>query len=280
MEAKIFNISSFQSSTKSKFTFNLPSNYHNIAYLRLLSIEIPHTIYTFSSAKDNLTFTITYSGSDYTITISEGNYSDITLLLEIQDKLNVINVTTGQDFQISRNTISNKIIIENTIGNIFTLDFTRLTSSGTTGIYPNIGYYLGYTEETYSGLSTYTGLNQLNLIDTNYIYLRLNNIENIRDPIVHYAFCKIMMKNNEINTYYIREEDIIGSSYYFRGPINLKKIDIELIDYKGELLTIAPFNVSLTLEAGIVYDSKLYHSVHHFKNTANFGTDNRLTYKY
>jgi hypothetical protein len=276
MESKIFNITSTSSTTKSKFIYELPSTYHNIAYLRIRSIEIPHTIHTFSTAKDNRSFTITYSAVDYTITISEGNYTPELLITEIQSKLDIINTATTQDFQIVRDTISNKITIYNDKGNIFDLNFTR--SSALQNTYPNIGYYLGFTEELYSGITTVTGINQINLIDTNYVYLRINDIENIRDAHVHYAFCKIMLRNDERNTYYIREEDIIGSSHYFRGPKNFKRLVVELVDYKGVELTIAPFNVSLTLDVGYIYDAELFKKLNHFRTPNNFGMDNRLQY--
>lgn len=276
MENKIFNINSIDSTTKSKFTFELPSTYHNIAYLRVRSIEIPHTIYTFSTAKDNRTFTITYSSVDYVVTIAEGNYTPQTLVQEIQTKLDAINITTLQQFQITLDTISNKVTIYNDNGNTFNLDFTRSTTLLNT--YPSIGYYLGFTEEQYIGITTSTGINQLNLIDTNYVYLRINDIENIRDTLVHYAFCKIMLKNDERNTYYIKEEDIIGARHYFRGPKNIKRLNIELVDYKGQLLALTPFNVSITLEAGIIYDSELFKKINHFGSPANFGIDNRMNY--
>lgn len=276
MESKIFNINSIESTTKSKFSFELPSTYHNIAYIRIRSIEIPHTIYTFSTAKDNRSFTITYSSVDYTVTIAEGNYTLQLLIQEIQTKLDAINITTSQQFFISLDTVSNKITIYNDTGNTFDLDFSRSTTLLNT--YPSIGYYLGFTEEQYTGITTITGLNQINLIDTNYVYLRINDIENIRDPIVHYAFSKIMLRNDERNTYYIREEDIIGARHYFRGPKNIKRLNIELVDYKNNLLTIAPFNVSITLEAGFIYDAELFKKLNHFGSPANFGMDNRLRY--
>lgn len=276
MESKIFNINSIGSTTKSKFSFDLPSTYHNIAYLRIRSIEIPHTIHTFSTAKDNRTFTITYASVDYIVTIAEGNYTPQTLIMEIQTKLDAINITTSQQFEITLDTVSNKVTIYNDIGNIFDLNFTRSTTLLNT--YPSIGYYLGFTEEQYTGITTTTGINQLNLIDTNYVYLRINDIENIRDPLVHYAFCKIMLKNDERNTYYIREEDIIGAQHYFRGPKNIKRLNIELVDYKGQLLTLAPFNISLTLEAGFIYDSELFKKLNHFGSPTNFGMDNRMKY--
>jgi hypothetical protein len=276
MENKIFNITSNTANNKSKFVYELPSTYHNIAYLRIRSIEIPHTIYTFSTSKDNLTFIITYASIDYTVTIAEGNYTPETLITEIQTKLDIINTTTSQKFEITLNTINNKISIYNDKGNSFDLNFTRSTSLVNT--YPNIGYYLGFTEELYSNITTITGINQINLIDTNYVYLRINDIENIRDEIVHYAFCKIMLKNDEKNTYYIREEDIIGSIHYFRGPKNIKRLNIELVDYKGIELTITPFNVSITLEAGFIYDSELFKKLNHYRFPSNFGIDNRMSY--
>jgi hypothetical protein len=276
MESKIFNITSNTSINKSKFIYELPSTYHNISYLRIRSIEIPHTIYTFSNSKDNLTFIIKYNSIDYSVTIAEGNYTTETLITEIQTKLDIINITTNQNFQIILDTISNKITIYNDSGNNFNLNFTR--SSSLENTYPNIGYYLGFTEEIYSNITTITGINQINLIDTNYVYLRINNIENIRDEIVHYAFCKIMLKNDEKNTFYIREEDIIGSRHYFRGPKNIKRLNIELVDYKGTELTITPFNVSITLEAGFIYDSELFKKLNHYRFSSNFGIDNRMYY--
>lgn len=277
MERKIFNITSIASSTKSKFSFELPSTYHNISYLRILSIEIPHTLHTFSTAKDNRTFTITYSSVDYTVTIAAGNYTPQTLIQEIQTKLDTINSTTSQKFEIILDTVSNQVTIYNDKGNTFVLDFTRSTSLDNT--YPNVGYYLGFTEELYTGITTTTGVNQINLIDTNYVYLRINDIENIRDQLVHYAFCKIMMRNDERNTYYIREEDIIGSVHQFISPKNFKRLNIELVDYKNNLLTIAPFNVSITMELGYIYDVELFKKMSFWQSPVLHGKDLRLNYK-
>lgn len=277
MESKFFNISSYSVENKSNFSFDLPSNYHNIAYLKIKSIEIPHTIYSFSTSKDNLTAKLTFNTVDYTITISEGNYTPATIITEIQDKLNTINTTTGEDFTISLNSINNKITFSNNSASAsnFTLDFTRATNSS----YPHMGYYLGFTEESYTGSNTYTGINQINLIDTNYVYLKLNDLENIRDPIVKYPFAKIMLKNNELNTYYIKEEDIIGNAYYFRSPQNLKRINIKLVDYKDNELTLTPFNITLTLEIGYIYDMNLYKQLQHIKYPQNTGFDSRLIFK-
>lgn len=277
MESKFFNISSYSVENKSNFSFDLPSNYHNIAYLKIKSVEIPHTIYSFSTSKDNLTATLTFNTVDYTITISEGNYTPATIITEIQDKLNTINTTTGEDFTIYLNSINNKITFSNNSASAsnFTLDFTRATNS----LYPHMGYYLGFTEESYTGSNTYTGINQINLIDTNYVYLKLNDLENIRDPIVKYPFAKIMLKNNELNTYYIKEEDIIGNAYYFRSPQNLKRINIKLVDYKDNELTLTPFNITLTLEIGYIYDLNLYKQLQHIKYPQNTGFDSRLIFK-
>lgn len=278
MESKIFNISSYEATNKSNFRFDLPSNYHNIAYMKIKSIEIPHTIYTFSSNKNNLNAKLTFDSVDYNIIISEGNYTANTIITEIQDKLNSINITTSQDFTISLNSINNKITIKNNTGNNFTLDFSRLNNGGDT-IYPHIGYYLGFTEEIYSSNNTYTGINQLNLIDTNYIYLKINDLENIRDPIVHYSFSKIMLFNkNEANTHYIKEEDIIGNIHHFRNPRNIKSLNIKLVDYKDKELTLTPYNVTITLEIGYIYDSELYKKINHMKYHHNIGFDQRNLY--
>lgn len=270
MESKIFNISSINVSNKSKFIYELPSTYNNIKYLRILGIEIPHTIYTFSNIKNNLSFTITYDDIDYKISISEGNYTTDEIISEIQSKFNIINNTTTQDFEISLNSITNKINISNNKNNNFNLNFKRNENANNS--YPNIGYYLGYKEELYKNITTITGLNQINLIDNNYIYLKINELLNIYDPLVHNSFCKIMLKNNITNTTYIREEDIIASKYIFRDPIDLKKLYIELVDYKNNLLTLSPFNVTITIELGYIYDSKLYSKLFYFANPLNFSS--------
>lgn len=104
------SISANTSSTD--FTLDLSDILTNTLSLKLYSYQIPYSWYTIDSTMGTSCFWIVYSGTTYNISIQDGNYTAQQLITAIQYQLDtIINVVapfTGNNFDISYNSISGK----------------------------------------------------------------------------------------------------------------------------------------------------------------------------
>jgi len=104
------SISANTSSTD--FTLDLSDILTNTLSLKLYSFQIPYAWYTIDSTMGTSCFWIVYSGTTYNISIQDGNYTAQQLITAIQYQLDtIINVVapfTGNNFDISYNSISGK----------------------------------------------------------------------------------------------------------------------------------------------------------------------------
>lgn len=261
MEKITLNISSLNKNNKSKFIYNLPSLYNNIKYIKIKSIEIPNIFMSITSNRGNNNFKLLYNSNEYNIILEDGNYTSSTIALEIQKKLDIINILTGQSFIITINPINNYTTIINNNNNSFNLNFTKINNNNNL----TLGNHLGFQNNEYDNILSITSENKINLSYDNFFFIKINDFENIRDNIVKYAFSKIILNDNDLcNTYnyHINENNIINNTYYFRNLNNIKQLHIELVDNNDEYLNINPFNWNFTLEIGFIYDiskiDKLY----------------------
>jgi hypothetical protein len=155
----------------------------------------------------------------------------------------------------------------------FSIDFTNH------GQYPSLGYHLGFRKNTYS--STLSGtkhyLKSESLMDTigdNYLFLRINDYGKM------YNFYKSTTNYNEILDNYIGKiilsvnkteknfdnNNFITKKHIFKQPVNISKLNIELLDPIGNIINTNSIDYSFTLELGVIYDSELYkHSLNNFK---------------
>jgi hypothetical protein len=278
MDNIIVNVNSIFRDTKifpssSKFTYNLPSHLKNIIHMRLTSLEIPNTFYTFSTSKNNVKFKITRvsTGFSETVTITDGNYTSTSLINVIQDELDRIIIDLGLtnlDITIDTQTAKVSIVSDEDI----TIDFTR----SETNEYPSIKYFLGFNEDVYTGTS-FTGESIINIVGVNYFFIKINNIQNIYDEKVSNAFAKIITNSTKFSVQFEDFENFVTKDKQFRSPKNFSKLDIELVDYLGNTLDLGNQDISFTLEFGYIYDINLYKSIH---NNGIPNGDDKLKYLY
>lgn len=262
MENLIFNISSAQRDKikypdVANFEIPLPSNIKNIIYMKMTSIEIPYVFYTFQENYNNVSFTIRHTNNTLSdiITLDNGNYTSDLLVDFITNKLNIINTNRGTNFVISLSFINGHITFTNDTE--FTLDFTR---TGDTR-YDGINLNLGFINELYTGTSI-EGESVLNVVGTNYVFIKINNIPNIYDTTVNNAFAKLLLNTDKYNIYYEGNESYVSKTKQFRKPENFSKISIQLVDHNNEQVYVGCHTLSLTIELGYIYDLKLYQQIH------------------
>lgn len=261
MDNFIINVNSeFSDQTKystSNFVYHLDEEIKNIIYIKVGSIELPTTNYQFLSTKANISFVIgSSSSSNATVTIEEGNYTPSTLVTKIENKLTTINSSLGTNLEISLDDVSNKITFTNN-SNLY-LNFEN-TDVG----YGSLGAHLGFTENTYyyTGTQTYTAENVINLDAPKYYFLKINEIDNIQDYYVKNAFAKILKTSGDFDYSIEGYGDYTTKAKVFRNPINLNRLEIQLVDYRDNIIDLNGAHLSFTLEVGYVYDKKLYEEI-------------------
>ena len=149
----------------------------------------------------------------------------------------------------------------------FEMDFNtnkNLTSPLIDGIinikkleYLSIGYYLGYRPDMSKltdiffkkSIMDYTEriITAEKFYDTtgnNYIFIKINDwgyIDFFGDPIM----AKILLTSGLGNP---KLDDFVNQGYRFRQPVNINKLDIELVDYLGNTLDLNGSNFSCTIQ--------------------------------
>jgi hypothetical protein len=242
--------------TSSQFNIELPYQIHQVTSLTLNSVTIPFQSY-YSINSNNQYFLISINtGTTYEtieVVIPVGNYTSD----EFISKLNIILIAIESNFNVSFDTISNIITIENTLYD-FTLNFyspSYIKADTTTGIFQDqptnditlgLGWLMGYRESYYNGGKTYTAESPLNLFGE-YIYLILNDYvnntvnENIgmlsSSYLDRYILAKLPIQNSKnVNTTW-ENKNIVSIRNYF-GPVQINKLTIQLMDEYGRIIDL------------------------------------------
>ena len=154
----------------------------------------------------------------------------------------------------------------------FDIDFATNSMTGSIDVnspsYPSVGYYLGYRpvgtnfvlssswDDTESILMA---TKVFNTTGNNYLFLRINDW-GFFDFFNRKVFTKVLLSSSYGNTTlgygnYLLTDNRINTEYVFRQPTNIKRLDIELVDYLGNTIDLNGVDFSFTLELDEQYDS-------------------------
>jgi hypothetical protein len=269
------------------FLYKLVTQVKNVISVRVASIEIPNTWYTFSEYVGNTSFVVTVlsntGGSPtelpYTVTIPEGNYSlDTNLDNCLQTVLaNALNVAVpGRNFTVTMSNITGLLTISSPYE--FSLDFSQGIFAGRSDNW-GLGYNLGFRDSDFlpppgnnptqritpDGTSI-TASALPDVVGPNYIFLSLNPdwriVEHSHpDHSNAAAFAKIIVDVNKNDIIYDDGSNLITKTYTLKQPTNVNSLKVTLFDEYGQLVILKGGNVSITLEITEVQDSALYESL-------------------
>jgi hypothetical protein len=305
-----------------KFHIVLPNVYKNISSIRLSSFEFPNLFYTFSVAKENITFKIrlTSIGIWQTITITEGNYTSSQIANEIKTQLNLV---FGGIFDTIADSITGKFTIFTTgVSPIFEMDFNN--NNLFDSIYSekgneSLGTYIGYEKIKYIGQSIYISEGIMDIVGDHAIFMKINDygvVDNIirkrnsvnkRELVILYPMpdpppppsyitikepfetvicdnnnlAKIIMYNNKNNAVFDNGANFITKTYHFLKPTDISKLNIEIVDYKGNTIDMKNMDYSFTLEVTSIYDDSNVDQkrLYDMKNTFDENYSSKHEYK-
>lgn len=259
-----------------QFSYTLVNPIKNVVSIRLSSVEIPNTFYTFSAVKANTTFLIVYpSGSvnTYIATIPDGNYTAVAttnaddFALTIQNAMNSaksissvpIPVTT---FSVSVSLTTAAITITETSGSKFDLDFTQNQFSSRPADW-GLGYNMGFRQQLLNGSSTYTGSALVDTVGFNYLYVGLHpdwRVIQHNSPMSSNAavFGKVIVNVPKFDVIYDDGSNTLTKEYWLQQPTDIKSFQISLYDPYEELIDLVGMDWSLTIELKEILNTALY----------------------
>jgi hypothetical protein len=239
----------------------------NVYSVKLTSVEFPNVFYEFDrSLYVNTEINITIDGTTTPIVIPDGNYSTSDILAStLQSSLN----DSLSDFTVLRDPISNRITI--THAGVFDITFvTRITNSITGQVvnspnpYKNgLGYYLGFSQTTYTGLTSYTAELVPTIVANNYVYLVLNDWNVVQHQSfnnTHFsAFSKLLITGPKNTLFFdTASSNSTTKEIFFQQPVDITRIEMQLLDPYGNQLNLRGADFSITLEIKQILNMSLF----------------------
>ena len=259
--------------TKStNFSIQLPDTIKNVVSMKLHSFEFPITQYNFSETLDTNTFKVIYNSTSYTIDISQGNYTADELENYLYNAIAgtgvffdpPFNGNVGVDFDSKYG----KFIIELTSSGISAGDTIALDFSSNKfperDIKFNLGWMLGYRKASYSGLQRYVPEGLFDTGGTRNINLIVNDFNNNNGEIYINPFWSGPMKYNILarvqqpastnELIFNDSSDLIYKAREYFGPVDIRRLQIQILNDNFEVIDNNNMDYSLTLEFKCIYN--------------------------
>ena len=266
----------FSNTSSSNFVFKLREPIKNIISVRLSSIEIPNSFYTFSKQRGNVSFEMTYEGITELIEINPGNWTsdnnieETSILYQVQTAINEkFNTALFRVEYINPST--GKIRITNSIFNTtssetsspFSINF-RVNGNSRAADF-GLGYNLGFRQSAYFDTNTINAEAILNTIDTNYLFLTLLSdwkvIEHETPDMTQvFSFAKIVIDQPKFGIVYDNQNELT-KEYFLKQPTNIHSIPVRISDPYDQDIDLNGLDFSFTLELTEVLNSGLYESM-------------------
>jgi hypothetical protein len=273
------------------YQYKFEHTYKNIIKMRVASVEIPNSFYTFSSARQNNRLTVVtkdYNNDIQTLVVilEDGNYTSADLVLLIQNDFNAFRDSTGIYLSFDINQYSGKVTIINTGVADITLPplptsptdnarptvFSFATPSPLLKRYNGLGlaYNLGFRsvqfepEPDTSGLLTIysiTGTAIIDVVEDKYLLLGVNDfhtLEHKTDKDYFQKLAKIIIREEKYAVIYDDGASLISNEIVFPQPQNLSTLQICLLDKYGYVIDLNGLNWAMTLEITEVMNTQLF----------------------
>jgi len=257
----------------SNFGLNLPVSMNNTVSLRLSAVELPKTFYAVSRIFGSDHFSISRCDVIKHISVPDGNYDPIALctyLTNYMDSLGWPFTDIQFLIDIRDNNGSGRIIVslkENPSSvTPFALSFQQDvmgTDDKTTPLPLKLGWKMGFRNGMYENNVSYVSEGIPDLSGPKYLYLAVDDFNNNVNNGFYSAFSESVMNNNilaRISMSGASFDDVRESSsvsvytrQYF-GPVNINKLQIQLLDEYGRTINLNNMDYSFCLEFQIIYD--------------------------
>ena len=262
----------YTKTSASNFQFVLPTQFNDVMSIQLDNFEFTTPVYNISAGLGNNFFSIEINtGEMLTIIIPDGIYTDITLIAAINLAItNIPLLSNPATYQIVMSQNSNRcsIFTNISVSNYeFTLFFQGSIQGADNFVIPlpfKLGWIMGFRLGFYTSDFVYTSEGSIDLYGPKYIYLVFDDYNNSVNNGFFSAFnssvlnnnilARISMNPNTLGSVIQNNLALITFARQYFGPVNINKVNIQLLDEYGRILDMHSMDYSFCVTFNVVYD--------------------------
>jgi len=263
----------------SNFHVDLPIKLSEVVSLQLSALELPSTFYVVSQVFGNNYFVLEITGKEpLIVTIPDGNYDYIGLQEYINSFLSNLAPSPYANIQFMAdiNTPggigplagSGKMIIGSSTGTQeFSINFLTDrygNEDRQTPLPLKFGWLMGFRQGYYENALTYVSEGVINLLGPRYIYLVVDDFNNSVNDRFYGAFTSSILNKNILarislqgSVFNLLSKDnfnLITTSRQYFGPVDIQKLQVQLLDEYGRILDLNNMDYSFCLSFQTIYD--------------------------
>ena len=269
----------YYSTLASNFHVNLPLKLSKVVSLQLSAIELPNTFYVISQIYGNNFFVLEIVDEEpLIVTIPDGNYDYLGLQNFINNFLVTYSTGSYQNIQFLAdvNTPSGtgdrwgsaKMVVGSTNGiTDFSINFVTDrygNDDKQTPLPLKFGWLIGFRDGYYENNTTYVSEGVINLLGPKYIYLAVDDFNNSVLDGFYGAFTSSIINKNILarislqgNVFDFLSKDnfsLITTPRQYFGPVDIQKLQIQLLDEYGRILNLNNMDYSFCLTFQTIYE--------------------------
>jgi len=258
--------------TKStNYTIDLATPLKKVISMKMSSMEIANIQHVISETLGTNGFKITRTTIDpsganvsTTVRIKSGNYDTTILESNLigvsteEGNLSYVGCTISIDSTTMRATISGM-----NDGDRLNIDFGNLVHQNAPPM-KTLGWLLGFRKKAYTGQQSYTGEGTVDLAGCKYIFLCINDFKNTTQDVCtilyensflrKHILARIPMREGKGAVLFDDPSDKITKKRHYFGPVNIDKLQVQLIDEYGMEIDMNYNDYSFALEFDILYE--------------------------
>ena len=269
----------YYTSSATNFHVDLPLKLSKVVSLQLSALEFPNTLYVISKAFGNNFFVLEVPNVEpLVVTIPDGNYDYLALQEYINNFLLTIAPIEYNKIQFLSdiNTPfgsgprggSGRMIVGSTTGDvIFSINFLTDAYGNKDNQVPlplKFGWLIGFRNGYYENNTTYISEGIINLIGPKYLYMVVDDFNNNVVDGFYAAFTSSILNKNILarvslqgTVFDVLSKDnfnLITSPRQYFGPVDIQKLQIQLLDEYGRILNLNNMDYSFCLTFQTLYD--------------------------
>ena len=266
----------YYGTSSSNFHLDLPMRMTDVVSIQLTALEFPSTFYNISKVFGSSHFSITIGEDTITIVIPDGNYTPAGLTSFLNTYLaSLTSIFQHICFTVDMDNTGNgsgRMVagIKSSYQDPpfdFSLNFQQDKSGLDDRMTPlplKLGWKMGFRNGLYENSSSYVSEGVIDLVGSRYMFLVVDDFNNSVSDGFYAAFTLSILNKNILARIslqgsvfsYLSQNNLSLITYprqYF-GPVDLQKLQIQLLDEYGRIIDLNNMDYSLCLTMQSVYD--------------------------
>jgi hypothetical protein len=270
----------YYTTKSSNFHLDLPIRLTKVVSLQLSALELPSTFYVISQVFGNNFFVLEINeepSGTLVVTIPDGNYDYLGLQNYINNFLfgapgNYTNIQFLSDINTPNGSGpgsgTGKMVVGSKTGTQqFSINFLTDkygNEDKQTPLPLKLGWLMGFREGFYENNTTYVSEGIIDLLGSKYIYLVVDDFNNSVLDGFYGAFTSSILNKNilarislqgSVFNYLTKDNfNLITTPRQYFGPVDIQKLQIQLLDEYGRILNLNNMDYSFCLTFQTIYD--------------------------